>query len=673
MRLTDEALGAVEFGRFRLLPHRRELRVDGVAVELGSRAFDILMVLIEARGALVTKDEFLSRIWPDTVVEENNLVVQISALRKALGEDRDFIRTVSGRGYRFVAEIHTSVAASDAETRVDRDAAAETTLSTPSSNFSTGASSSIGRETEHREMTDPQAGVVNITDASSSSRQPSHLLGWGFFASGIARLLVAFFNRILYHRNLSSPKIRSIAVLPLESLSNDTLQDYFADGMTDELISALGQISALRVISRTSIMTYKGVRKLLPEIARELNVEAVVEGTVLRFDDRVRITAQLIQVPVERHIWAQSFEGDLRNTLVLQSSVARAIAEQIRATVTEQERAALQNSKPVNPIAYEAYLKGRYFINKRTGDGLKKAIEYFSHAIESDPTYAAAYSGLADAYGLSGDWKFGVLSPQDAFSKAKAAATKALALDDNLAEAHASLAFVSDLYGWDWETAETEYKRAIKLDPGYATAHQWYSWHLMMMGRTSEGILELAKAESLDPLSLIICADMADAFCVARRYDEAVLKSKKTLEMDPNFAVGHYELGQALAQKNLHDAAIVEFQRAIELSGHSGAFDSYLGYAYARSGRKEEAIKIVDDLRDRHDQNPSTDADIALIYVGLGDRDQAIIALNNAYEARFKASILLRPAFDPLRTDARFKDLLRRIGLPQVVARDRHH
>ena len=669
MRLTGEALGDVEFGRFRLLPHRRELRADGVAVELGSRAFDILMVLIEARGALVSKDEFLSRVWPDTMVEENNLVVQISALRKALGEDRDFIRTVSGRGYRFVAEIHTSITAPDAETRVDPDAAAEVARSAPSSNLPTAVSS----ETEHREVSGLPAGAAGITDASSSSRQPSRLVGWRFFAFGLARLLVASFSRILHSRNQASPKIRSIAVLPLESLSCDPSQDYFADGMTDELISALGQISALRVISRTSIMTYKGVRKLLPDIARELNVEVVVEGTVLRFGDRVRITAQLIRVPVERHIWAQSFEGDLRDTLVLQSRVARAIAEQIRATVTKQEQAALQNSKPVNPGAYEAYLKGRYFMNKRTGDGLKKAIEYFNHAIEWDPTYAAAYSGLADAYALSGDWKYGVLSPENAFSKAKAAATKALALDDNLAEAHASLAFALDLYGWDWETAETEYTRAIKLDPGYATARQWYSWHLIMMGRNEEGIRELTIAESLDPLSLIISADMADALCVARLYDEAVQKSIKTLEMDQNFAVGHYELGQALEQKQMHDEAIVQFQRAIDLSGHSGAFDSYLGYAYAMSGRKEEALKIVDDLEARHDQNPSAAADIALIYVGLGDRDRAIISLNKAYEARFKASILLRPAFDPLRSDARFQDLLRRIGLPHVAARERHH
>jgi TolB-like protein/DNA-binding winged helix-turn-helix (wHTH) protein/Tfp pilus assembly protein PilF len=671
MRLTDEAQGAVEFGRFRLLPHRGELRADGVAVELGGRAFDILMVLTEARGALVTKDEIMARVWPDTVVEENNLVVQISTLRKALGEDRDFIRTVSGRGYRFIAEIRSSAADPGREMGPKPGAVPDASTSTSSSILPKPVSIPIGPEAE-LEASDPSAGLVLRTDAAASARRPLRPLAWRLFAVGLARLLVSSFSWILYSRNQASPNIRSIAVLPLESLSSDPSQEYFADGMTDELITALGQISALRVISRTSIMTYKRVRKLLPEIARELNVEAVVEGTVLRFGDRVRITAQLIRVPVERHMWAQSFEGDLRDTLVLQNSVARAIAEQVRATLNQKEQAALETSKVVNAEAYDTYLKGRYFWNKRTGDGLEKAIEYFNRAIEQDPTYAAAYSGLADAYALSGDWKYGVLSPQDAFSKAKAAATKALALDDNLAEAHASLAFALDLYGWDWETAETEYERAIKMDPGYATAHQWYSWHLLMMGRNSEGILELTKAESLDPLSLIISADMADALCVARRYDEAVQKSKKILEMDPNFAVGHYELGQALVQKHVYDEAIVEFQRAIKLSGHSGAFDSYLGYAYAMSGQEEEAIKIINNLEARHDQNPSADADIAFIYVGLGDRDRAMISLNKAYGARFKASILMRPAFDPLRSDARFQDLLRRIGLPQAAADQQH-
>jgi tetratricopeptide (TPR) repeat protein len=394
---------------------------------------------------------------------------------------------------------------------------------------------------------------------------------------------------------------------------------------------------------------------------------------VLRSGERVRITAQLIEVPVERHMWAQSFEGDLRDTLALQNRVARAIAEQIGATVNQREQAALQNPKEVNPEAYEAYLKGRYFWNKRTGDGLKKAIDYFDRAIEKDPNFAKAYTGLADSYALSGDWEYGILSPQDAFPKAKAAATKALALDDNLAEAHTSLAFILDLYEWDWESAEKEYKRAIALYPGYATAHHWYAWHLIVTGRSSEGIAQLRTAESLDPLSLIISADLADALCIAHLYDESVQQSRRTLEMDPNFAIAHYELGQAYEQKNMHNEAIEEFHRAIQLSGDNEIFNANLAYAYAVSGQREEALKMVKDLEDRQSQHSSTDANIALIYVGLGDRDQAMIWLDKAYQARFNPSILLRPAWDPLRSDARFQDLLRRIGLPQVAGRELLH
>jgi tetratricopeptide (TPR) repeat protein len=403
----------------------------------------------------------------------------------------------------------------------------------------------------------------------------------------------------------------------------------------------------------------------LAEIARELNVDAVVEGSVLHSGERVRIAAQLIEVPADKQIWAQSYEGDFRDTLTLQSRVARSIAAQIRATLNRQEQVSLEKSRAVNPEAYEAYLKGRYFWNKRTGDGFRTAIKYFNHAIEVDPSYAEAYSGLADSYALSGDWEYGVLSPQDAFRKAKAAATKALALDDNLGEAHTSLAFAFDLYGWDWEAAETEYKLAIKLSPSYATAHLWYAWHLILMGRNSEGLIELRKAESLDPLSLIISADMADALCIAHLFDEAEQQSNKTLQMDPNFAIGHYELGQALEQKHMHNEAVAEFQKAIDISGHSGAFDSNLAHVYAVLGRKEEAIKIAKDLEAHHDQNPSAEANIALIYVGLGDLDKAMIWLNKGYDARFNPSIMLRPAFDPLRFDSRFKELLHRVGLPR--------
>jgi TolB-like protein/DNA-binding winged helix-turn-helix (wHTH) protein len=667
MGLTDEALGAVEFGRFRLLPHRRELRADGAAVELGSRALDVLMVLTEARGALVTKDEIMARVWPDTVVEENNLVVQISALRRVLGEDRDFIRTVSGRGYRFIAEIRSSLADPRGGTGLEPGVAPDASTSTPSSDLPTPVPSLIGRETHLGGVSDPRAGLVILADARTSPERPLRPLAWRLFSFALAVVLVAALSWIFYSRNQASPKIRSLAVLPLESLSGDASQDYLADGMTDELITDLGQISALRVISRTSIMTYKHGRKLLPEIARELNVDAVVEGTVLRSGEQVRITAQLIRVPIERHIWAQSFEGNLRETLVLQKSVARAIADQIQATLNRQEQAALEHSKVVNAEAYEAYLKARYFWNKRTRDGLTKAIEYFNRAIEKNPKYAEAYTGLGDAYALSGDWEYGILSPEDAFPKAKAAVTKALALDDNVAEAHTSLAFILDLYDWDWESAEREYKRAIALNPGYATAHHWYAWHLIVMGRNSEGIAELRKAGSLDPLSLIISADLADSLCIAHLDDESVQQSRRTLEMDPNFAIAYYELGQAFVQKRMYNEAIGEFKRAIELSEPSGGnevFDANLAYAYAISGRKEEAMKIIKDLEDRQSQHSSTDASIALIYVGLGDKDQAMVWLDKAYQARFNPSILMRPVFDPLRSDARFQALLRSIGLP---------
>jgi tetratricopeptide (TPR) repeat protein len=318
----------------------------------------------------------------------------------------------------------------------------------------------------------------------------------------------------------------------------------------------------------------------------------------------------------------------------------------------------------MDPKAYEAYLKGRYFLNERTGDGLTKAIASFNRAIELDPAFAKAYSGLADAYALAGDWEYGVLSPQEAFAQAKAAATKALALDDQLGEAHTSLAFALDLYGWDWEAAGAEFARAVELDPSYATAHHWYAWHLMMLRRNSEGIFELRRAQNLDPLSPIIGADLADALCIDHRYDDSVMESRKTLELEPNFAIAHYELGQAFEQKHMHGDAIVEFQRAIELSGHNAAFDSNLAYAYAVSGQKVEAVRIAEDLEARHDRNPSADANVALIYVGLGEPDQAMIWLNKAYEARFNPSILLRPAWDSLRSDPRFNALLGRIGLP---------
>ncbi len=465
------------------------------------------------------------------------------------------------------------------------------------------------------------------------------------------------------HGHAPTP-IRSLAVLPLENLSGDASQKYFSDGMTDQLITDLAQISALKVISRTSVMVYEGARKPLPQIARELHVDAVVEGTVLRAGDQVRITAQLIDASTDKHLWSQSYEGELKDTLALQDRVARAIAEQIQINLTPREQAALKSVRVVNPEAYESYLKGRFFWNKRTADGLRVALAYFNQAIEEDPKYAQAYSGLADTYALLGDWQYAVMTPVQANPKAKAAALKAVELDSALGEAHNSLAFLLDGFDWDLDAGGKEFERAIELNPGYATAHHWYAWHLGLLGRYDEAIVEMRKAESLDPLSLIINADLAELLVIAHSYDESIRQSRKTIEMDPNFAMAHNQLGQAYLQQRMYEQAIGELQKAVQLSAGSPTCIANLARAYALSGRKSEAGKLLNDLKSSSTANNSHASEVAAIYASLGDKDEAMKWLEKGYAERFNPGVLIRPGFDPLRSDPRFQSLAHRVGLP---------
>jgi tetratricopeptide (TPR) repeat protein len=378
----------------------------------------------------------------------------------------------------------------------------------------------------------------------------------------------------------------------------------------------------------------------------------------------VRITAQLIEASTDKHLWSQSYEGELRDTLALQSRVASAIADQIRINLTPREQAALRNVKVVNPEAYESYLKGRYFWNKRTADGLKAALAYFKQATEEDPKYAKAYSGLADAYALLGDWQYAVMTPKEAFPKAKAAAIKALELDNTLGEAHNSLAFVLDGFDWDLDAGGKEFQRAIELNPGYATAHHWYAWHLTLLGRFDEAITEMRKAESLDPLSLIINADLAELLGLAHSYDNSIRQSLKTIEMDPNFALAHNQLAQAYLQKHMYAEAVAELQKAVQLSGDSPTCIANLARAYVASGKRSEAVKLLDVLKKRSSTGFSNASEIAMIYASLGDTDQAMNWLDKGFEARFNPGVLLRPGFDPLRSDPRFQQLVHRIGLP---------
>jgi len=534
----------VRFGTYEVSLQSGELRKAGVKIRVQQQPMKLLEILLERPGEVVTREELRSRVWANESFGDFDQAVNIAIakLRGSLGDSAEnprYIETLPKRGYRFIAEV--SVVDADARTKKPESAAGDIPGTVPGHQLQ---GSGLTVAPQHRLWPTPRV----------------------IFALALVLSLPVLAVWLLRSRGRAPASIRSLAVLPLDNLSGDASQDYFADGMTDQLITDLAQISALRVISRTSVMVYKGARKPLPEIARELNVDAVVEGTVLRSGEQVRITAQLIQAPTDKHLWAESYEGNLRDTLALQKKVASAIAEQIRIEVTPQEQAVLKQTNVVNPEAYESYLKGRYFWNKRTADGFKVALAYFKQAIEQDPKYAQAYAGLADSYDLLGDWEYGVLAPSEAYPKAKAAAIKALELDNTLSEAHTSLAFSLDVFEWDWKSAEKEFGRAIELNPGYATAHHWYAWHLSEMGLNNEAIAEMRKAEHLDPLSLIISADMAEILLVAHLNDEAIEQSRSTVDMDPNFAIAHYELGQAFVQKHSYNEAIAEFQKGIELS-----------------------------------------------------------------------------------------------------------
>jgi TolB-like protein/DNA-binding winged helix-turn-helix (wHTH) protein/Tfp pilus assembly protein PilF len=640
MREDHQLRGSLRFGVFELDLRAGELRKHGLRVRLQEQPFQVLAMLLEHAGEVVSREELQKKLWPaDTFVDfDHGLNKAVNKIREALGDSAEsprFVETVARRGYRFLAEVK---AGDGAPVR----------------------SAELATQTLHA------AEARDRPDLSGKLAMPRHPLpplAWKISVFALLVLMASLAAWKLHSWNRPPPVIRSLAVLPLESLSNDASQDYFADGMTDELIADLGQISALRVISRTSVMAYKHARKPLPQIARELNVDAVVEGTVLRSGDQVRITAQLIDASSDKHLWSESYEGELRDTLALQSKVARAIADQIRINLNPQEQAALKSVKVVNPEAYESYLKGRFFWNKRTADGLKVALAYFNQAIEEDPKYAQAYSGLADTYALLGDWQYAVMTPKEALPKAKAAAIKALELNSALGEAHNSLAFCLDAFDWDLDSAGKEFRRAIELNPGYATAHHWYAWHLSLLGRYDEAIVEMRKAENLDPLSLIINADLAELLVIARSYDESILQSRKTIEMDPNFSLAHNQLAQAYLQKHMPEEAVPELQKAVQLSGGSPTCVASLARAYVASGKRSEAVKLLNDLKKRSSPGYSDASEIAAIYASLGDADQAMDWLEKAYEERFNPGVLIRPGYDPLRSDPRFQDLLRRVGL----------
>ena len=574
----------VTFGDdFELDPRACQLRRAGRPLKLERIPMELLLLLVEHGGQLVTREQIFERIWGKDVFLDADTSINsaIRKIRQVLKDDAEqprFLQTITRRGYRFIAPIITK-------------------------------SSMISAATE------------------------------------------------------STQGIRSIAVLPLENLTGDQGQQYFADGMTEALITSLAQIESLRVTSRTSAMHYRDSRKSLPQIARELAVDAVVEGSVARSGNRVRIDAQLIQAPSDRHLWAKSYERDIQDVLALQGEMARTIASEIQIRLTPKDQARLAKTPPVNREAYDAYLRGRFFWNKRTAEGLEKGIEHFNDATQKDPGYALAYAGLADSYDVAPFYS--VMTPKEAYPRAKAAAMRALEIDDSLAEAHTSLAHALWSYDWDWEGSERENQRALELNPNYATGHHWYSWFLQLMGRPDEAEHAAQRALELDPLSLAINTQLGVAYYYGRDYHLASDQLRKTVELDSRYPMARIYLGQCFDQLGEFEDAAVEFLRGLQTADDPWLLASLI-HSYGRSGRRSEAEKGLTKLLEDSRTKVVSPYLLATAYAGLGDSDKAFEWLETALRERVNWMPYLKvdPEMDTLRSDPRFADLLRRVGLP---------
>ena len=629
--MSEQIKHFYEFGPFRLDPLKRRLTRDGEPVRLTPKALELLLVLVEASGRTVEKDELLEKVWAGTIVEENNLNQNVTALRKSLGDSRQdsqYIATIPGIGYRFIADVR----------KVDDSVSGQ-----------------------------PHAAVTTAErDRSGGAAQQSNVRFFRYGLLVLVPLAVAVLAYALYTRaKPKPPAVSSIMVLPLQNLSGDPEQEYFADGITDALIGDLAKIGSLHVISRTSSMHYKGTKKSLPEVAREINVDAVVEGTVQRAGDRVVIRAQLIHAPTDRHLWVQDYTREMRDVLNLQSEIAQAIAREVQIKMTPAEEARFTSRHQVRPKAFDEYLQGRYlYWNKRTEENLNKAIGHFQNAVTEDPSFAQAHVGMADCYNALGTVQFSALPPMEARRRAEEAATKALSLDAGLAEAYSALGSVKH-FNWDWAGAEQDFKRAIELNQNYANAHNFYAGYLMCKGRADEAIAASNRARELDPFSLSISSQRGFILENARRYDEAIAQLRRVIEMDPNHYQAYWILGHTYAANKQFDEAIAASQKAVELSERTPGALGILGLSYGLANRKAEATKILNELLKLNETRYVTPAALVNVYIGLGDKDKAFEWLEKACQERsnYVAFLKVFPIVDPLRSDPRFPDLLHRVGL----------
>jgi TolB-like protein/DNA-binding winged helix-turn-helix (wHTH) protein/Tfp pilus assembly protein PilF len=622
------------FGEFRFDPKGRVLFRSGEMVPLYPKAIEVLGFLLERRGHVATKEDLLAKVWPGTFVEESTLTRSISVLRKALGDTPDghtYILTVPKRGYRFVAEVREAC---------------------------------YGDRFEVQAPLEQKSAGSQLAD-TARMRRPSQTIRIAGLPAVIALVATAFLSWMHFRSQpTSSPRIM-IAVLPVQNLTGGSDREYISDGLTESLIAQLGRMNPgrLGVIARTSAMTYKHSAKTVHQIGGELHVEYVIEGSLRQSGDHFRITAQLIRVKDQTHLWSQDYDRSLRDLVSLQDEFARAIASEIRMELAAASPQVLASAHSANPDAYMAYLEGRYYWNQRNVASLERAIVHLTQATELDPNFALAYSGLADAYcslGVIGD-----VAPGEVFPKARAAAEKALALDDSLAEAHTSLAYVKFSYDWDWRSAEAEFQRAIALNPNYATAHHWYGQFLRLMGRQEDAILEGQKSLDLDPRSLIINVESGLPYHYLGRYDEALSHFRKALEMDPNFALAHHDIGWVLEAQGKYPEAIDEFERAVRISDVAALWSS-LGHAYGMAGRRQDALRVLQRLRQLSKQHYVAPSYEAAVFLGLGEYKQAMDLYERAYAERSWAMVWFRIGqyTKPLWGTPRFQALLQKMSFP---------
>lgn len=607
-----ETNGFYEFGPYRLDRTMRVLLRDGSVIPLTPKIIDTLLVLVERAGQPLSKEELLRSIWPDTFVEESNLAQNISLLRKALGHS--YIETLPKRGYRFAADVRVA-----------------------------GCALVPGARSEASEAR------VRVRRRRLTALAAAALI--------LSSLAVVWFA----HRRGSAAAVRSLAVLPLENLSGDPQQDYIADGITELLTAELAKALPVRVVSRTSAMLYRNVDRPLRTIARELRVDAVIEGSMAMEGGRLRVTIQLIQTATDRHLWAETYDRRLTDIPMIQEEVARAVAHEIKLGMLPS---AGKRNSAISRDAFDAYLRARYYLDQRNGRDIPKAVSWYQKAIEEDPAYAPPYAGLADCYNQLGSVMIGGRSPAESRRLAMASARRALEIDPNLAEAHAALAY-SNLYDWNWDAARLGLETAIRLNPNYAPAHLWIAHYYAARGQFDRALEQVRLAADLDPLSPIIQTQVAWILKFARRYPEAIRQFRNVLADNPDYQWALWQLGGALAGVREYASAIELLRKLTELSNRSASSLEALAQAYALSGRRAEALALVDELEARARKEYVPPHVFVHPYIALGEQDKAFEWLERAHQERSNSMLWIGvdAALDPLRSDPRFDDLLRRVGL----------